>query len=201
MTNTTRTQKKIERLRALIDHPRTADNERSAAERMLRRVLDRAKADNVQLGGAGCVDTRVYGEKYDQVRDLGLAEIAKLMRQDVKLARKLGQQEAEPSALALMDALGTMPAPIKISIKSRYYSGGGSIDIRVKGIPYDWGFVKEEDMRGHMRTVPSPALAAVLADLKVIHWAYNYDGGDPYAEYAHRNYLGAVDYERPYDRM
>ncbi|MFJ2882439.1 hypothetical protein ACIQGT_14040 [Streptomyces sp. NPDC093108] len=199
--NLTKTQKKIKNLQALIDHERTGEPERDAARRMIKRIHDTAKRDGVTLKANGWVDTRVYGDKYDTVRNLALPAIAKLMRQDVKLARKLGQEAAEPGALALMDALGVMPAEIKVSITSRYYSGGGSIDIRVKNIPDDWGFVKEEDTHGYVRTVPSPALAAVLADLKVIHWSYNFDGGDPYAEYAHRNYLGSVDYDRPYDRM
>ncbi|MGR7000808.1 hypothetical protein ACU686_26610 [Yinghuangia aomiensis] len=59
-----------------------------------------------------------------------------------------------------------MPAQIKVSITSQYYSGGGAIDIRVKNIPTEWGFVEEKDIWGHLRAVPSPALRAVLDDLE-----------------------------------
>lgn len=197
---TTKTQTKIQYLQNLIDHERTGEEERDTARRMLKRLRDKAKAEGVTVAHGGWVDRRAYGEKYDQVRNLRLPAIAKLMRQDVALARKLGRQQAKPCAVALMDALGTMPPQIKVSITSQYYSGGGAIDIRVKNIPTEWGFVEEEDIGGHRRAVPSPALRAVLDDLKAVHWAYNYDGSDITTDYFDRNYMGHVDYERPYDR-
>lgn len=198
----TKAQKKISLLRALIDHPRTGEPERDAARRMLQRILNKARTEGIQINGHGWVDRRVYGAKYQQVKGMGLAEIAKLMREDVKVARKVGKQMTEPGAVAVIDAIGTMPAQIKVSITSRYYSGGGSIDIRVKNIPRDWGFIEEEHAfrPGFMYLVPSPAFAAVLTDLRVIHAAYNYDGGDITTDYFDQNYLGCVDYERPYDR-
>lgn len=204
-TTAAKAQKKIGLLKALIDHPRTGEPEREAARRMLKRVMDRARADGGQTdayAGWSTADHRTYGAKYEQVKNMGLAEIAKLMREDVKLARKVGKQAAEPGSLALVDALGTMPAQIKVSITSQYYSGGGSIHVRVKNIPDGWGFVEEDHpfRDGATRMVPSPAFSAVLTDLRVIHAAYNYDGSDISTDYYDKNYLGCVDYERPYDR-
>jgi hypothetical protein len=196
----TKTQTKIQYLRNLIDHERTPEEERDTARRMLQRLLDKAKEAGVTITPAGWVDPRSYGEKYDQVRNLRLTDIAKLMRQDIKLARQLGKQQPEPGAVAVMDALGTMPAQIKISVTTQYYAGGGAIDIRVKNIPADWGYVEEADRWGHMRTVPSPALRAVLDDLEAIHWSYNYDGSDAMTDHFDRRFWGGVEYERPYDR-
>lgn len=195
-----KTQTKIQSLQAFIDHPRTGEEERDTARRMLQRILDKAAASGIKVNRYGWVDRRTYGTKYDQVRGIRLPDIAKLMRQDVKLARKLGAAPAEPGAVALMDALGSMPAQIKVSVTSEYYAGGGAIHIRIKNIPTEWGFVDELDMWGNTRQVPSPALRAVLDDLEVIHWAYNYDGSDITTDLFDRNYLGHVHYERPYDR-
>jgi hypothetical protein len=167
---------------------------------MLARLLKKAAQDDAER--PPYVDTRVYGSKYEQAKNMGLAEIAKLMRQDIKLARKIGQKAAEPGAVAVPDPIADMPAQIKVSITSRYYSGGGSIDIRVKNIPEAWGFVQVPDMYRPdvMRTVPSPAFGALLVELRVIHFAYNYDNSDIMTDYFDNNYLGSVDYERPYDR-
>jgi hypothetical protein len=193
-----KTQKKIDLLRTLIDHPRTGEDERDTARRMLKRLLAKTLQDG-SSGRPGHADTRVYGSKYEQAKNMGLAEIAKLMRQDIKLTRKIGQKAAGPGALAVPDPIADMPADIKISITSQYYSGGGAIRVMVKNIPEAWGFIKEEDHWGVMRSVPSPAFAALLVELRVIHFAYNYDNSDITTDYFERNYAGTVDYERPYD--
>ncbi|MFE4309157.1 hypothetical protein ACFRR6_24270 [Streptomyces sp. NPDC056891] len=199
-----RTAQKIELLQNLINHPRTADEEREAAQRMLKRVIEKAR-DN----GEDVTDTRtakaggyqlpdvVYGDKYEQIKGMRLPDIAKLMRADIKIARKVGTKSSTPGALAAIDPLGDMPKEIKVSITSDYFAGGGAIRIRVKNIPPEWGFVQKRDQWGDMRWVPSDAFEAVLTDLKVIHQAYNYDGSDSQVDYFHVNYYGSVDYDRP----
>lgn len=199
-----RTAQKIELLQNLINHPRTAAEEREAAQRMLKRVIERAR-DN----GEDVTDTRtpkaggyrlpevVYGDKYKQVKGMRLPDIAKLMRADIKIARKVGTKSSTPGALATVDPLGDMPKEIKVSVTSEYFAGGGAIRMRVKNIPLEWGFVQKRDQWGDMRWVPSDAFEAVLTDLKVIHQAYNYDGSDSQVDYYHVNYYGSVDYDRP----
>ncbi|MEV7929025.1 hypothetical protein [Kitasatospora sp. NPDC088779] len=197
---TTKLTEKIKALSALIDHPRTGEGERDTARRMLARALTKAQRDGVDVGERESRDHRVYGEKYHQVRTLGLVAIAKLMREDVKLARRLGRLPATtPGALALVDGLGALPPEVKVSIRSEYYSGGGSIHIRVKAIPCGWGFV-QGTRHGREVMVPSPIFQAALDDLKAIHAAYNYDGSDLTTDHFDRNYLGIVDYERPTER-
>ncbi|MGR7000809.1 hypothetical protein ACU686_26615 [Yinghuangia aomiensis] len=54
----TKTQTKIQHLQTLIDHPRTGEEERDTARRMLKRLLDKAKADGVTVARGGWVDRR-----------------------------------------------------------------------------------------------------------------------------------------------
>lgn len=187
-TTATKTQKTIQNLRALIDHPRTGENEREAARRMLKRVLARAEKQGEQVAG-GYRDHRVYGEKYDKVRNLGVVEIAKFMRADIKLALKVAKATTEPGALATFDAFATIPESIKITVRTRHHT---SIDIVVRNIPDEWGWTEETDNWGRKRAVPAPALKALAQELKTIHRAYNYDGSDISTDYFDVNYYGGV---------
>ncbi|MFE0778076.1 hypothetical protein [Streptomyces sp. NPDC058861] len=199
-----RTAQKIELLQNLINHPRTAAEERDAAQRMLKRVIEKARDNGEDVADARTAKTGgyrlpevVYGDKYEQVKNMRLPDIAKLMRADIKIARKVGTKSSTPGALAAIDPLGDMPKEIRVSVTSEYFSGGGAIRMRVKNIPIEWGFVQEQDRWGDMRWVPSAAFAAVLTDLEVIHQAYNFDGSDSQVDYYHVNFYGSVDYERP----
>jgi len=188
VTAATKTRKTIENLRALIDHPRTGDNERNAARRMLKRVLAKAQEQGEQVTG-GYRDHRVYGEKYDQVRRLGVVEIAKLMRADIKLALKVAKATAEPGALATIDPFSAIPDGLKITVRTRH---ANAIDIVVRNIPEAWGWTEEADRWGNPRTVATPALKALAEALKTIHRAYNYDGSDISTDYFDVNYYGGV---------
>ncbi|MEV6676264.1 hypothetical protein AB0N09_05255 [Streptomyces erythrochromogenes] len=206
-TRTTRTAKKIELLQNLINHPRTGAEERDAAQRMLQRVVAKARENGEQIADAQTGRNQsgyqlpevVYGDKYEQVKGMRLQDIAKLMRADIKIARKVGTKSFAPGAVAVVDPIGDMPKQIKVSVTSEYFSGGGAIRMRVKNVPREWGFVKKPNLWGEMRWMPSAAFEAVLTDLKVIHQAYNYDGSDSQVDYYHVNFYGQVDYDRPAD--
>lgn len=187
----TKTQKTIQNLRALIDHPRTGENERAAARRMLGRVLAKAEQQGTQVEG-GFRDHRVYGDKYDKARSLGVVEIAKLMRADIKLALKVAKATAEPGSLATFDAFAAIPDGIKITVRTRHYT---VIDIVVRNIPDAWGWTEETDDWGNKRPMPTPALNALAQELKTIHRAYNYDGSDISTDYFDVNYYGGVSTE------
>lgn len=188
----TKTQKTISNLRALIDHPRTGENERAAARRMLKRVLAKAEQQGTQIEG-GFRDHRVYGEKYDKARNLGVVEIAKLMRADIKLALKVAKATAEPGTVATFDAFAAIPEGIKITVRTRHYS---SIDIVVRNIADEWGWAEETDNWGRKRAMPTPALKALARELGIIHDAYNYDGSDISTDYFDVNYYGGICDER-----
>lgn len=193
--NASKTAKKIQLLKTLIDHPRTGEEERDAARRMLQRILDKAKEDGEKITPAW-VDHRSYGAKYQQVRGMRLTDIAKLMRADIKLARKVALNTAEPGALATVDPIANAPADIKYSVTTQMYSGGGSIDITIKNIPADWGYTYEDRGFGELRKVATPALRALAAELAAIHRAYNYNGSDITTDYFDVNYYGGVSDER-----
>jgi hypothetical protein len=181
-------------LKALIDHPRTGEEERDAARRMLQRVIAKARANGENLTATGWVDNRVYGAKYQQVQGMHLADIAKLIRADIKLARKVGLKADGPAALAIIDPIANAPASIKYGVTTQTYSGGGSINITIKNIPADW-FTWEQRGSDEPRRKATSALEALAAELRAIHKAYNYNGSDLLTDYFDVNYYGSVNYE------
>lgn len=183
----TKIRGKIERLNALINHPRTGEAERDAAIRMLARL--QAKAGTA---AAAHSSRRVYGSKYDKVKGFTRAEIAKLIREDIKLARKISKQVAEPGALKTVDPIGDSPAGIRFSVRTENYSGGGSIDVFIRNIPSGWGFELQKDDWGEPMEMPTPALRSLAKELKKIMDAYNYDGSDITTDYFDVRFYGSV---------
>jgi len=197
----TKTGKKIQLLQALIDHPRTGDEEREAGRRMLARILAKANAkanaNGEHLKPNGWTDHRTYGAKYDQVRgEYDIAKIAELMREDIKLSRKIGLKAAQPGALAIADPIADAPAQIKFAVRTSKYAGGGSINIVIRNVPEDWWETAYDD-RGNKFHAAGPALQALAAELRTIHQAYNYNGSDATTDYFDVNYYGSVNAEEP----
>lgn len=205
-----RAMKKVWILENLIFHPRTGAEERDAAERMLDRAIAAAQSKGHIAKKDGDTGTGTwhgyrlpeirYGAKYEQVKHLSTTEIAKIIRADIKLARKVETKlgTATGSDVALVDslaALATMPKCIKVSVTSEYYSGGSAIRVRVYNLPEKgWGYVEELDRYGqYTHWVPGKDLRAILTALEEIHGAYNYDGSDAMVDYFHVNYHGHVD--------
>ncbi|MGP4115433.1 hypothetical protein ACTWP5_31610 [Streptomyces sp. 4N509B] len=198
-------------LRALIDHPRTSDHERDAARRAYQRLVTKYKTAGQEIGpepepeadpdstvgsaNGYAFPRRVYGLKYHLVRDLRTTDIAKLIRADIRMARKAAQRTAEPGgALKTVDPIGDAPAQLRFSVRSEYYSGGSSIEITIRNIPDAWGWTTERNHWG-TRQVPTPELRTLAHELKALHRAYNYDGSDITTDYFDVNYLGGVTAE------
>ncbi|MEV6773637.1 hypothetical protein AB0N05_33890 [Nocardia sp. NPDC051030] len=153
---------RISRLRALIDHPRTGDAERAAAQRMLERALGKSAQP-------GPVGDRTYGDRYDRVgRHASLPRIADMIGEDIALARIF--TIPEPGDLAEASAVRDAPASITYTVETPY---DGSILITIDGVPKDWGWVSE-----HGIETVSPALEHLTAQLDDIMNAYNRDGTD-----------------------
>lgn len=188
---TTKAQKKIGLLNALIDHPRTGEAEREAARRMLKRVVAKARSEGVQLKENGVVDRRAYGAKYDHTHTMDIADIARQIREDIKVARKIAKLAAEPGALATIDVLANAPAQMKFGVRISRFSGGCALDIRVKNIPADW-WTERTDDRGDVGKFATPALKAVAAELRQIMDAYNHDGSDLLTDYFDVRFYGHV---------
>ena len=137
---------------------------------------------------------RSYGYKYAEVNGGGYvptAQLAKLMRAEVKLAK----------------SEGLLPSWLKVSVRSRNYSGGRAIDMNVKFAPELWAPLGEClhydycDQYSHYRDCPA---AQRLSDegesarttLERIHGAYNHDGSDSMTDYFDVNYYGYVKFDR-----
>ncbi len=184
-------QKKIKLLNALITHPRTGQAERDAARRMLQRVTAKAKADGIQISESGYVDRRAYGAKYDHAGTMDITGIAKLVREDIKLARKVAKKTAEPGALAIIDPLGDAPEEMKFGVRISRFAGGCALDIHVKNIPAEW-WTEERDDWGDICRRTTPRLKALAAELRSIMNAYNHDGSDLMTDYSDVRFYGHV---------
>jgi hypothetical protein len=186
---------KIKALEALADPSRksTPEPERAAASRMLDRF--RRKLAEVTGTTRGFQDRRWYGGKYADTQELRLTDIAKLIRAEVKVARKVAKMTAKPGALKVADPIGDAPTEIKVSIRTEYYSGGGSINVSLSNIPDEWGWTKEPYDGYHgqdFRNVPTEALRTFARAIKDVMDSYNYDGSDITTDYFDKRFYGGV---------
>lgn len=183
---------KLDLLQALIEHPRTPDNEREAAKAMRERLLKKA-GERAAERLSRSPYARTYGEKYDRVpKYCATSVIAKTIREDIKLAQKIAKQAGTAGDIKIVDPIGDAPSGIKFSVRTSVYSGGSSIDITVKNIPQEWGWVVGEDRWGEIREMPSPALHALADELKAVMNAYNHDGSDIVTDYFDVRFYGHV---------
>ena len=194
----TRTTSRIERLRALAEHPNTPEHEANLARHALARLLKKAE---VQAETTHYTWTPNWqGGKYQDTRSLGLTEVTKLIRDEIKLLRKLGKQAATTGGAALksFDPIGDAPASIKIGVRQPHY---GSIKISVTGIPQDWGWRwgKRNAWEGDTceRWIPTDALEALGRELRMLASAYNYDNSDIMTDYFDNRYYLNVDAAEP----
>ncbi|WP_189055292.1 hypothetical protein [Longimycelium tulufanense] len=194
-----RMQAKIKALLALIEHQRTSEEERDAARRALKRINDqREKHEKAWPTGRLYNPGAWKGSKYEQARNLTLTEIARLIRADLKLARKIGQSVDDPAVLAVPDPIADAPEQIKYSVRTRYYSGGGSIDLVIKNVPEIWGWtVEPHPLYGEQERwkIATAAMAALYHEVETIYHAYNYDNSDAMTDYFERHYWGHVETE------
>lgn len=154
---------------------------------------------------------RSHGYKYEEQKGKSLADIAKLIRRDIKQS--------------VTD--GLLPgAPVKYSVQTETYSGGGSISVTVRNWAAAWqdcdGYrVTDEplvsgrgrelcrnhfcaaslELQGESRpgaeahqVLTAEAQAAEMT-LKRIHGAYNHDGSDSMVDYFDVNYYGGISFE------
>lgn len=188
-TKAARRQGKIAHLGALINHPRTPENEREAAKAMLARLIAKQETATSHSGGTRGMYQRVYGEKYNRVpKHAPTKDIAKAIREDIKLARKIAKQASGDSDIKLADPIGDAPIEIKYGVYVPHY---GSITIEVRHIPADWGWVTEE-RNGYTGQFPSEALRTLGRELAAVMGAYNHDGSDTMTDYFDVRFYGHV---------
>lgn len=182
----------IQRVRAIVEDDRANPDEQASARALLARLMARQAAEKADGGeGYWSAYARWYGDKYHETSHMSLTEIAKRIRGEISLARKLARQKAAPGAVKVVDPIGDAPKEIKISVRTEYFSGGGSIDVYLKGIPEDW-WETVVDRWGCERPVPTERLRALADELRRVVQAYNYDGSDPQTDYFDKRFFSAV---------
>jgi hypothetical protein len=181
---------RIERLRALAEHPNTPEHERDLARHALDRLLKRAAETNRAAVTAWAPEWQ--GEKFADTRGLDLTKITAMIRDEIKMLRKLAKQAAGTpdgaGALAISEPIGEAPAEIKIGVRQPHY---GAIKISVTGIPENWGW-RRARVNGHEQWVPTAALARLGRELNELGNAYNYDDSDTQRDHFDRRYYLTV---------
>jgi hypothetical protein len=170
--------KKMDLCQAIIDRPTTTEDERGAAQRGMKRLAALLAAAEPERAPW---EPRWQGGKYQDTRHVYGADLNKLIRADIKLARQLGKIKADPGAVAIADPIGEAPEQIKITVRSPHY---GSIDITVRNIPPAWGYVQRPDgIGGKIVDRPSDDLVRLGIALRALASEYNYDNSDAMTDY------------------
>lgn len=143
----------------------------------------------------------IVGVKYEATKDLRRADIAKLIRADIKAAK----------------AAGVLPARWGYTVQTRGFAGGGAIDVGIVDCPDAWveedlarcpidGRTGEKECQPNYhrgggwnqcpgaRHLTDEATAARTA-VQAIHDAYNFDDCDTMTDYFHVRYYGTVEVE------
>ena len=125
---------------------------------------------------------RIYGEKYNG--KLSTVEIAKLIRQGIKHHVEMG---------CLPDG--------KYSVRSKYFSGGSSIDVHVSNLehsvytPEYVAWVKRNELPPRGIDCYNPLARNVLTTVKAIMNQYNHDGSEIQVDYFDVNFYGDVSFD------
>lgn len=153
---------------------------------------------------------RSYGYRYEEGGKLDTAEIAKLIRQEIKAAVREG----------------LLPERWKYSVSTERFAGGSSIDARVKNCADAWmlcpgyridtrhdyedgswtatgcgnpwckaggEFKDREGAEDHDVLTEEAGIAKMTLDR--IHGAFNHDGSDSMTDYFDVNYYGTVNFQ------
>lgn len=131
------------------------------------------------------MNAHTIGSKYAETQDLDIAEVAKLVRKDLKAAIKAGQ----------------LPTDAKFSVRIDRYSMGQSLDVRVTLLDRP-ARVAIDDPRSSVhndpRYVDHPARLAtteaanITSTITAIIAAYNYDDSDHTTDYYHVRFSADV---------
>lgn len=123
----------------------------------------------------------VQGDNYTATRDLDIAEIAKLVRADIKSAQRAG----------------ALPTEATIRCRIERYSGGQSLRVEIDAMPDTWTFNepgREPDYANNIATHGghTPAAVAATRTVEKIIGSYNRDRSDSQADYHHVRFYSGV---------
>ncbi len=160
-TMATASATRIQRLRNLIEHPRTGTAERAAAQRMLDRIFGTTATHRAASGD------RAYGARHDRPgRHASLSRIADMIREDLALARVFADA-AVPGELMARNAIRDAPPGLTFTVDAPFDAG---LRVVVGQVPRAWGWPD-----GYTE---SEALRGLVAEVTDIMNAYNHDGSD-----------------------
>ncbi|GAB4586083.1 hypothetical protein [Nocardia sp. IFM 10818] len=155
---------RITRLRELIDHPRTGESERAAAQRMLDRILRKSSADARTMH----TGDRSYGTRHHRVgRHASLDDIAESIRQDIVFAR-IFPMPVQAGELTEPNPIRDAPDEITYTVETPY---DATILITIDNVPTAWGHIADQGLES-----VSPALRALAEELADLMNSYNHDG-------------------------
>lgn len=125
------------------------------------------------------------GSRYHETKRLDVADIAKLIRKDIKAAIKRGE----------------IPK-IKTSVRIERFSMGSSIDVKVKSVPEGFRVINPEWVKDRVFRPHDPPRTNVLSQeaqdlqdkIERIRESYGYDNSDPMTDYFHVRYYGKTEF-------
>jgi len=131
---------------------------------------------------------RGYGHRYD--RNATTTELAARVRADIKAALKDG----------------TLPMGLKVSVRTSYFAGGSSIDVKVRAVPDGFRIMNPARLAWaakHPYDLPplsvgghySEEAQKTLDVLKGLLDAYNRDGSDVQSDYWDVRFYGDVSFD------
>ena len=126
------------------------------------------------------------GSEYERTKALSRTEIARLIRADIKAAIRAKE----------------LPK-LKVSVRTRSYSGGGAIDVSVTGVPEGFKICNREHVAFEVenphacfpRDLPhyTDEAREVIAKLEAIRTKYGFSDCDGMIDYFHVRYYGGTD--------
>lgn len=116
------------------------------------------------------------GSRYHQTSDLDVAQVAKLVRSDIRDAIQAG----------------TLPT-MKVSVRISRFSGGTSIDVHLSGQDFPLT-ERRPDAWGMERDMLTAYARLTIADVKAIVDAYNFDDSDSLTDYYRVRFYSSVTF-------
>ena len=122
---------------------------------------------------------RKYGSNYDN--ELSTTDIAKQTRTWITTQKKTG----------------AFPKELKVSVRSRYFSGGSSIDVRITALPSDWDIFNREyfeiEARDHGSMFPrvsryTAQVEKIRTEIDTYVNSFNHDGSEIQVDYFDVNF-------------
>lgn len=199
----TKVQMRVKTLEDMIKRDTTPEGEKDAARRALKSLLGKLEAvlDEMPEYSGYRLPEVWYGENYVHDYRISTTQLAAMIRSDLKVRRAMGKKSAaapeDAVSLKLRDAIADAPASIKFSIRTDYFSGGSSIDITIKGVPAEWGWIIDPqydpmDCYHSRKWIESDALKELKAEVSRVHQSYNHDGSDAMVDYFDKRFYGHV---------